>query len=61
MSNATQRPIAAGSGSSRNAEPKRPYQDLIDYCQEYTRQHPEVIALWCLGIGFVLGWRLKPW
>jgi len=22
---------------------------------------PEAAALWCLGIGFVLGWKLKPW
>jgi len=22
---------------------------------------PEILALWCFGIGFVLGWKLKPW
>ncbi len=29
--------------------------------QEYARQRPDVVALWCFGIGFVLGWKLKPW
>jgi hypothetical protein len=36
-------------------------RDLVDYLKEYARQKPEVAALWCLGIGFILGWKLKPW
>jgi hypothetical protein len=36
-------------------------QDLIEYAKEYARQKPEVVALWCFGIGFILGWKLKPW
>ena len=35
--------------------------DLVCYFREYARQKPEVAALWCFGIGFVLGWKLKPW
>jgi len=35
--------------------------DIIDFAQRYTRERPGVVALWCLGIGFVLGWKLKPW
>jgi hypothetical protein len=27
--------------------------------KEYARQRPEVVALWCFGIGFVLGWKLR--
>jgi hypothetical protein len=38
-----------------------PVQDMIDYYREYAREKPEVVALWCLDIGFVLGWKLKPW
>jgi hypothetical protein len=34
---------------------------MIDYYREYAREKPEVVALWCLAIGFVLGWKLKPW
>ena len=35
--------------------------DVINYLTEYTKQNPGYAALWCLGIGFVLGWKLKPW
>jgi hypothetical protein len=35
--------------------------DLADYLTDYARQNPGYAALWCLGIGFVLGWKLKPW
>lgn len=42
-------------------EMRRPSSDLVEYFQEYARERPEVVALWCLGIGFVLGWKLKPW
>lgn len=38
-----------------------PSADLVDYVKEYAREKPEVAALWCLGVGFVLGWKLKPW
>jgi hypothetical protein len=38
-----------------------PSADLLDYLREYAREKPEIVALWCLGIGFVLGWKLKPW
>ena len=39
----------------------RPGQDFAQYLKEYARDRPEVAALWCLGIGFILGWKLKPW
>lgn len=31
------------------------------YLHSYAREKPETIALWALGIGFVLGWKLRPW
>ena len=36
-------------------------RDVVDYLKEYAREKPEVAALWCFGIGFILGWKLKPW
>lgn len=36
-------------------------KDLVRYMREYAQENPEATALWCLGIGFVLGWKLKPW
>jgi hypothetical protein len=35
--------------------------DTLAYLRHYARRNPERAALWCLGIGFVLGWKLKPW
>jgi hypothetical protein len=45
-------------GRSEHAQPSR---DLVEYLKEYAREKPEVAALWCFGVGFVLGWKLKPW
>ena len=42
-------------------EELHPMDDLLEYFKEYARERPEVVALWCFGIGFVLGWKLKPW
>jgi hypothetical protein len=39
----------------------RPYEDFMCYLREYTRERPEVVALTCFAVGFVLGWKLKPW
>jgi len=36
-------------------------RDMVEYVREYVRENPETAALWCLGIGFVLGWKLKIW
>lgn len=33
----------------------------VEHFREYGRERPGVVALWCLGIGFVLGWKLKLW
>jgi hypothetical protein len=41
--------------------PLHPVTDLVDYLREYSRQKPEVVAFACFGIGFILGWKLKPW
>jgi hypothetical protein len=59
----------ANKGNSRTAERRAMQereitdvgQELIDYLSEYARESPEKTALWCLGIGFILGWKLKPW
>jgi len=35
--------------------------DLQCYSRNYVQQQPEKAALICIGIGFILGWKLKPW
>lgn len=34
---------------------------VIDYLEDYARAKPIPFAFWTFGIGFVLGWKLKPW
>ncbi len=38
-----------------------PLDDALAYFREYSRERPEVVALACFCVGFVLGWKLKPW
>lgn len=55
-------PVTENAQAMHQAGDKlRPTSDLAEYFRQYARERPEVIALWCLGIGFVLGWKLKPW
>lgn len=35
--------------------------DAAESIRIYAKKRPEVVAMWCLGVGFVLGWKLKPW
>jgi hypothetical protein len=57
----TQAHRATLAKTADDSEQKRPIDDLVKYCKEYAQERPEVCALWCFGIGFVLGWKLKPW
>ena len=36
-------------------------QSAVEHFREYGRERPGIVALWCFGIGFVLGWKLKLW
>ena len=53
--------IQNAQDTGNHDERLRPASDLVAYFLKYSRQKPEVVALWCLGVGFVLGWKLKPW
>jgi hypothetical protein len=35
--------------------------EAVDRVKQYARDEPVTFALCAFGIGFVLGWRLKPW
>jgi hypothetical protein len=55
-------PVQASHSSSQDGTVSlHPREDLVDYVSQYAREKPEVIALWCFGVGFILGWKLKPW
>jgi len=45
----------------REIEPSEIGRDVVQQLRKYIREKPESAALWCIGIGFVLGWKLKIW
>ena len=45
----------------RSGPSKPTTKSAFEHFQEYGRERPGVVALWCFGIGFVLGWKLKLW
>ena len=73
MSNATQKladPSAmTHSSGSPGFDPKSylpesvaPYlEDTLDSVEKYAREKPWAFGLCMLGVGFVVGWKLKPW
>ena len=56
-----QKPQQRGGQGGQAEDAMQPFDDLYKYFQDYAKERPDVMALWCFGIGFVLGWKLKPW
>jgi hypothetical protein len=48
-------------GSSMSYGSNQQQQTLVDHLAQFCKENPGTAAAWCFGIGFVLGWRLKPW
>lgn len=39
-----------------------PYlSDTLESVENYAREKPWSFALWMIGLGFVIGWKIKPW
>lgn len=36
-------------------------EDRLRAVEAYAQANPWSFGMWMLGIGFVLGWKLKPW
>jgi hypothetical protein len=51
---------AAHPGSERGTVEEMADQ-VLDSVSRFAREKPTTALLWALGIGFVLGWKLKPW
>jgi ElaB/YqjD/DUF883 family membrane-anchored ribosome-binding protein len=50
-----------GYSSSSQGELSSQCQSFVDHLKQFCQENPGTAAAWCFGIGFVLGWRLKPW
>ena len=58
----SRRHVQNESKRPQNVEtPKEISNDIVEYLTEYAREKPGYAALCCIGVGFVLGWKLKPW
>ncbi len=47
--------------TQQSTEQPKLVEDLEAYFRRYARERPQTVALACLAVGFVLGWKLKPW
>jgi len=36
-------------------------RELLAMAERYAREKPVEAMCWMFGIGFILGWKLKPW
>lgn len=55
-------PTSYGSPSAASRQPESCEQaSLVEHLKQFCQENPGTAAAWCFGIGFVLGWRLKPW
>jgi hypothetical protein len=61
MATAQQSRSSSTRSQQSDRQLRKPAQDILEYLRDYAREKPDVAAMWCFGIGFVLGWKLKPW
>jgi hypothetical protein len=40
---------------------ERSIRGVVETMEDYARRNPLTFATCAFGIGFILGWRLKPW
>lgn len=49
------------STAVREERPEGRSKDLVYCLKLYAENNPAAAAMWCFGLGFILGWKLKPW
>ncbi|MGV3485707.1 MAG: hypothetical protein ACO1RT_14920 [Planctomycetaceae bacterium] len=48
---------ARGYGSHYVAEPAK---DIFGLLRDYAKSKPDIAAMWCFGLGVIVGWKLRP-
>ncbi len=36
-------------------------RSVVESVEDYAHREPLKFAAWVFGIGFILGWKMKPW
>jgi len=49
----------AGQGAAEHYV-REPANDLFGLAKDYARDNPDIAACWAFGLGFLIGWKLKP-
>lgn len=37
-----------------------PAKDMVTLVKDFVKKKPDVAAMWCFGLGVIVGWKLKP-
>jgi hypothetical protein len=53
--------VPGSRGASVAAEWPAYIEKTMETIEDYARREPWTFAAWVFGVGFVLGWKLKPW
>ena len=68
MSTSSLKPASSGlyvpgaGGAASGEKPLPAYiERTVEGIEDYARKEPWAFAAWVFGVGFVLGWKLKPW
>ena len=53
--------VQASHGGPGGAWMETTIRSVAESLEDYAREKPLAFAAWAFGIGFILGWKLKPW
>ncbi|MFO0950707.1 MAG: hypothetical protein U0835_06045 [Isosphaeraceae bacterium] len=57
--------VPGATGATAMREEESPIEAFVERgvasLEDYARREPLTFAAWVFGVGFVLGWKLKPW
>ncbi len=53
--------LRMGAGRADNNWAETTLRSVVESTEDYARANPLAFGAWAFGIGFILGWKLKPW
>ena len=52
---------AGGYGPPLGGQHPTAGEAAVQCFRDFSREKPEVVAMWAFGLGFILGWKLRIW
>jgi hypothetical protein len=53
--------IRASQGAMGENWAESTIRSVVESVEDYAHREPLKFAAWVFGIGFILGWKIKPW